>query len=270
MRVTGSGGREAGSITLGRRLGAPAKTMTRRILLLVVTAVAFTACGRQAPSLERASTAATWAAYTPTTEAPIPVFTVAHVTGRSILVLDAPAAPAPSRTLSNPNEDGAPRVFLVKSQQGDWLEVQVPVRPNGTRGWIRASDVTLSQHRWRIQVEVAANRLTVWNGRDVFLQEAVAVGTGGTPTPTGDFYVTELLKPDDPGGPYGPFAFGLSAFSDVLKTFAGGPGVIGLHGTNNSASIGRAVSHGCIRMTNASITKLAQNMPVGTPISIVP
>jgi lipoprotein-anchoring transpeptidase ErfK/SrfK len=242
--------------------------MARRILLLLVVAFAFVGCGRQTPALERASTIATWAA-TPPTEPPVPVFVVAHVTGKSIPVFETAAAPAPARTLSNPNEDGAPRVFLVKSQQSDWLEVMVPVRPNGTRGWIRSADVTLTQHSWRVLVKVAASRLTVWNGKDIFLQESVAVGTGGTPTPTGNYYITELLKPDDPGGPYGPFAFGLSAFSDVLKTFAGGPGVIGLHGTNNSSSIGRAVSHGCIRMTNPSITKLAENMPIGTPISIV-
>jgi lipoprotein-anchoring transpeptidase ErfK/SrfK len=242
--------------------------MARRILLLLVVAFAFVGCGRQTPALERASTIATWAA-TPPTEPPVAVFVVAHVTGKSIPVFETAAAPAPARTLSNPNEDGAPRVFLVKSQQSDWLEVMVPVRPNGTRGWIRSADVTLTQHSWRVLVEVAASRLTVWNGKDIFLQESVAVGTGGTPTPTGNYYITELLKPDDPGGPYGPFAFGLSAFSDVLKTFAGGPGVIGLHGTNNSSSIGRAVSHGCIRMTNPSITKLAGNMPIGTPISIV-
>jgi lipoprotein-anchoring transpeptidase ErfK/SrfK len=242
--------------------------MARRILLLFVAALTFVGCGRQAPPLERASTIATWAAAPPVDPAP-PVFVVAHVTGKSIPVFAAPGAPAPARTLSNPNEDGAPRVFLVKSQQTDWLEVMVPVRPNGTRGWIRSSDVSLTQHSWRALVEVGANRLTVWNGKDIFVQESVAVGTGGTPTPTGDYYITELLKPDDPGGAYGPYAFGLSAFSDVLKTFAGGPGVIGMHGTNNSSSIGRAVSHGCIRLTNASITKLAENMPVGTPISIV-
>lgn len=242
--------------------------MARRILLLVVAALAFVGCGRQTPPLERASTIATWAAAP--AEPPVQVFTVAHVTGKSIPVFDAPAAPSPTRTLSNPNEDGAPRVLLVKSRQTDWLEVMVPVRPNGSRGWIRSSDVSLTQHSWRVLVEIGANRLTVWNGKDIYLQESVAVGTGGTPTPTGDYYITELLKPDDPGGAYGPYAFGLSAFSDVLKTFAGGPGVIGLHGTNNSSSIGRAVSHGCIRLTNPSITKLAENMPIGTPISIVP
>jgi lipoprotein-anchoring transpeptidase ErfK/SrfK len=110
----------------------------------------------------------------------------------------------------------------------------------------------------------------VWHGPQVFLQKSVGVGTGGTPTPTGDFYITELLQPDNPNGPYGPYAFGLSAFSNVLYSFAGGPGEVGLHGTNESGSFGRDVSHGCIRVDNASITQLAQNMPIGTPIKIVP
>jgi lipoprotein-anchoring transpeptidase ErfK/SrfK len=160
-------------------------------------------------------------------------------------------------------------VFLVTSQQADWLEVRVPARPNGAKGWIRSSDVTLTQHSWRAMVEIGTHRLTVWNGREMFLQQSVAVGTGGTPTPTGDYYLTELLKPDNPNGAYGPYAFGLSAYSEVLTSFAGGPGQVGLHGTNNASSIGRAVSHGCIRLDNASITKLASNVPVGTPITIV-
>jgi lipoprotein-anchoring transpeptidase ErfK/SrfK len=94
----------------------------------------------------------------------------------------------------------------------------------------------------------------------------VATGTGGTPTPHGSFYLTELLAPSNPG--YGPYAFGLSAFSDVLSSFGGGPGQIGLHGTDDAASIGNAASHGCVRMTNDDITALARLLPLGTPITI--
>jgi len=94
----------------------------------------------------------------------------------------------------------------------------------------------------------------------------VATGTGGTPTPHGHFYLTELLAPTNAG--YGPYAFGLSAFSDVLSSFGGGPGQIGLHGTDDAASIGKAASHGCIRLANPDITELAQLLPLGTPITI--
>jgi lipoprotein-anchoring transpeptidase ErfK/SrfK len=93
-----------------------------------------------------------------------------------------------------------------------------------------------------------------------------ATGTGGTPTPVGSFYLTELLAPTNQG--YGPFAYGLSAFSDALNSFGGGPGQIGLHGTDDEASIGQAASHGCIRLSNADISELAAMLPLGTPITI--
>jgi lipoprotein-anchoring transpeptidase ErfK/SrfK len=89
-----------------------------------------------------------------------------------------------------------------------------------------------------------------------------------TPTPVGLYYITELLKQPDPTGPYGPYAFGLSAHSDVLHEFAGRDGILGLHGTDFPQGIGTNVSHGCIRMSNHAITKLAHVLPVGTPVRI--
>jgi lipoprotein-anchoring transpeptidase ErfK/SrfK len=97
----------------------------------------------------------------------------------------------------------------------------------------------------------------------------VAVGTGGTPTPLGTFYLTEIVRPV--WQPYlGPYAYATSAHSDVLTSFMGGDGLVGLHGTNAPGSIGRAVSHGCIRMSNSGITKLAGILPLGTPLFVGP
>jgi lipoprotein-anchoring transpeptidase ErfK/SrfK len=96
----------------------------------------------------------------------------------------------------------------------------------------------------------------------------VAIGTGATPTPLGRFYIIELLQPPDPTGPYGPFAFGLSGFSETLTSFAGGDGVIGIHGTNDPVALGTDVSHGCIRMANDVIETLAGVIPLGTPVAI--
>jgi lipoprotein-anchoring transpeptidase ErfK/SrfK len=115
-------------------------------------------------------------------------------------------------------------------------------------------------------VSTENNTLTLLKLDAVVKEYPVATGTGGTPTPHGSFYLTELLAPSNPG--YGPYAFGLSAFSDVLSSFGGGPGQIGLHGTDDAASIGSAASHGCVRMTNDDITALAQLLPLGTPITI--
>ena len=82
--------------------------------------------------------------------------------------------------------------------------------------------------------------------------------------------LTALLKSPDPGGPYGPYAYGLSGFSEVLQEFSGGDAEVGIHGNNDSSALGRSVSHGCIRMSNDGITKLAQTLPLGVPVEILP
>ena len=76
-------------------------------------------------------------------------------------------------------------------------------------------------------------------------------------------------KPLDPKGAYGPYAYGLSGFSPVLNEFLGGDGTVGIHGTNDPSGIGRSVSHGCIRIRNAAISKLAGMLPLGVPVQIV-
>jgi len=181
---------------------------------------------------------------------------VAQARGSSVAVFHQPADPNPWMRLASPNEDGAPRVFLVKSRRGDWLEVLLPVRPNGTKGWIRTSEVSLSENDYRIRIEIID-------------EEPIGVGQGNTPTPGGEYYITELLAQPNPNGPYGPYAYGLSGYSDVLRTFAGADGVIGLHGTNDPAGLGHDVSHGCIRMSNDGISRLARELPLGTPVVIV-
>ena len=171
--------------------------------------------------------------------------------------------------LSNPNEDGATRVFLITARRGDWLQVLLPVRPNGSKGWIRVGDVRITSTIYRVRVELGAHRITVVRGRELITQEPVGIGKANTPTPGGEYYITELLQPPDPFGPYGPYAYGLSGFSDVLKEFRGGNGVVGIHGTNDQSGLGQDVSFGCIRMSNAGITKLASLLPLGTPVEIL-
>jgi lipoprotein-anchoring transpeptidase ErfK/SrfK len=178
------------------------------------------------------------------------------------------AASRVTTTLSNPTEDRAPLVFLVDQSKPGWLLVDLPVRPNGSQGWIQASLVRITVDPYRIVIERKAHRLTLYQNDQVSLEVPVGIGTGQTPTPAGLFYIKELLQPSTPNGPYGPYAFGLSGFSDVLKTFAGGNGVIGLHGTNEPQYVGQDVSHGCIRLYNADILKLVQLLPLGTPVEI--
>lgn len=194
--------------------------------------------------------------------------TVAAAVPAQIQVYTTPSDAEPFTTLDNPNENGAPLVFLVEEQQGEWLKVLLPIRPNGSTGYVRAADVTLSQNPYSIQVKLAEHRLVVTKGEEVIADEAIGVGTASTPTPGGKYYLKELLQPPDPNGAYGPYAYGLSGFSNELESFNGGEGVIGIHGTNEPELIGTDVSHGCIRMSNEAITTLAGQLPLGTPVHI--
>lgn len=174
----------------------------------------------------------------------------------------------PTHVLEHPTEVGAPRVFLVDERRDGWLRVLLPVRPNGTTGWIREAEVELTRTSYRVVVLLGDFLLRVYRGDDVVLETPIGYGAEDTPTPGGRYYLTELLQPPDPGGLYGPYAFGLSGFSDVHRSFAGGEGVIGIHGTNDPSSIGRRVSNGCIRIENDAITELASALPLGTPVTI--
>ncbi|MGI9034386.1 MAG: L,D-transpeptidase [Acidimicrobiales bacterium] len=212
----------------------------------------------------------------PTTTAPAPdpapqgQSLVAQAKVAKINVFASPmASTAPTHVLANPTENGGPVVFLVEQQAPDWLQVDLPVRPNGSTGWIRAADVDLTTINYRVAVNLRAYRITVWRGGQVILSEPVGLGTTDTPTPGGKYYIKELLKPPNPNGAYGPYAYGLSGFSNVLTSFEGGAGVVGIHGTNQPSLIGRSVSHGCIRMSNSGITTLAKTLPLGTPVQIL-
>jgi lipoprotein-anchoring transpeptidase ErfK/SrfK len=176
---------------------------------------------------------------------------------------------AVQRRLDNPQPSGAPLVFLVRRQAGAWVQVDLPVRPNGSTGWVRAADVTVTGIAYRVDVLRSQHRLRVYRFGRLVSTYPIGVGMAETPTPGGVYYLKELLRPPNPGGAYGPYAYGLSGFSNTLTSFNGGDGVIGLHGTDEPQLVGRDVSHGCIRLRNADITVLAHQLPLGTPVRIL-
>jgi lipoprotein-anchoring transpeptidase ErfK/SrfK len=184
-----------------------------------------------------------------------------------VVVHRAPAGQVTS-TLANPSDSGAPLTFLVEEQREGWLKVLLPVRPNGSTGWVQADQVSVATTAYRLVAHLKRHRLEVWKEGRMEATYLVGVGTSLTPTPMGRYYLTELLALPDPRGPYGPYAFGLSAYSDVLTRFAGGTGQIGLHGTDHPEALGTDVSHGCLRVANPVIARLAAQLPLGTPIDL--
>ncbi|MCY9786807.1 L,D-transpeptidase [Nocardiopsis sp. EMB25] len=193
---------------------------------------------------------------------------IATVVGDSIDVRAEAGGDEVLETLANPNDLGAERTFLVESVEGAWLEVLLPIRPNGSTGWVRADEVALTGTDYLVEVDVTEFEFTVLKADEEVRSGVIGTGESETPTPEGRYYFTELLQPPDPEGPYGVYAFGLSGFSETLETFAGGPGQLAVHGTNDESALGQRVSHGCIRVSNEDITWMAENLPVGTPVEI--
>jgi lipoprotein-anchoring transpeptidase ErfK/SrfK len=185
----------------------------------------------------------------------------------SLSVYAAPGG-QPTQTLSNPNSLGAPLVLLVNATKQGWTQVFLPERPNESVGWIRTNDVNLVRDDERIVVNLRKRHLELFRGSQVVFQATTAVGSPESPTPTGHFFVTEVLKLTVPDGVYGPYALGLSAFSNTYFTFEGGPGQIAIHGTNEPTSIGEPSSHGCVRLADPEIAQLAVQVQTGTPVYI--
>ena len=171
------------------------------------------------------------------------------------------------------NENAFPTLFSVRARKLDahcrasWYLVQLPLRPNGRTAWVAARRVRLASVTTRIDVDLSKRRLRLYvSGREDLTTRA-GIGARGTPTPVGRFYVNQILVPAMPFGPFGPAAFGVSAFSPALANWAQG-GPIAIHGTNDRGSIGAAVSHGCIRISDAAARRLYRLVLAGTPVFI--
>jgi len=195
-----------------------------------------------------------------------------------LFVFSGPSTQTSARVLDNPwlvnpaePATAVPQVFLVESRRPDgWIRVLLPVRPNGTSGWVRAADVRLTPVLFKIRVELDVHRLTVFDEGRVVYRGPVADGAPSTPTPVGHYYIRVLIKAPDPNTVYGPYAYGLSSHSDALTTFEGGDAEIGIHGNDDASVLGESVTHGCIRIDNTEITQLAGILPLGTPVDIEP
>lgn len=179
----------------------------------------------------------------------------------------------PARIFGPVNVNRVATVFgvlaVVRDRQCEpsWYRVQLPVRPNGATGYVRADDVRLQVVRTRIEIDLSGRRVDFFRNGRRLLQANAGVGAGETPTPTGRFYVNQRLRAADPAGPFGPGAIGISAFSPVLTGWAQG-GPIAVHGTNDPTSIGRAVTHGCLRISNAQLARMYVAMAEGTPVIV--
>jgi L,D-transpeptidase catalytic domain len=198
-------------------------------------------------------------AYAAVVERPAIVY---RTPGRGVL-----ARLEPRNVNTYPTVLGIRAVVLDRECKRRWYRVQLPMRPNGVTGYIRARGLWIGRVTTRIVVDLSDRRVTLFRRGRPHLQARAAVGSPATPTPRGRFYVNQRLIPTDRRGPYGPVAIGISAFSNVLTGWTQG-GPIAIHGTNEPWLIGRRVTNGCIRLHNRVARRLFRETPAGTPVLV--
>jgi lipoprotein-anchoring transpeptidase ErfK/SrfK len=140
------------------------------------------------------------------------------------------------------------------------------MRPNGTTGWIPAKVADLTPTVALIVVHRGSRTIDVYRNGKHKVHAKVAVGAPGMETPLGHYYVAATFVPyHDPF--LGVYALETSAYSKLTEWPGGG--VVGIHGTNEPWLLGKAVSHGCIRVANSTASALKRLTPLGTPILIL-
>jgi lipoprotein-anchoring transpeptidase ErfK/SrfK len=168
--------------------------------------------------------------------------------------------------------EGTTNLALVlegrRTRRGVWIKVRLPILPANRTGWVKRKALSdWKEVRTRLVVDRRRLQATLFRRGKVVLRAPVGVGVSNWPTPRGEFFIRNQLYGF--GNPvYGPIAFGTSARSPVLTDWPGG-GFIGIHGTNQPHILPGRVSHGCIRMRNGDILRLARLMPVGTPLTVL-
>jgi lipoprotein-anchoring transpeptidase ErfK/SrfK len=198
--------------------------------------------------------------------------------GRLLLPVVARGAPRPSarpRTVLQPLAplgNGPTTLLITRSAVVDgrrWAEVLLPIRPNGTRGWVPAAVLRIRPTTLRIVIDVSERRLTVFRKNRPIIRAPVAVGKPGTETPRSDhFAIAELIRTRTPGAFLGPIVLPITGYSEKLNEFAGGNGRVAIHGTSLPELIGTAASNGCIRVRNRDVVRMSRVVRPGTPLKI--
>jgi lipoprotein-anchoring transpeptidase ErfK/SrfK len=160
-------------------------------------------------------------------------------------------------------------MFAVRKATGSdgnvWYRVSVPMRPNGTYGWIPADTVSVKPMHSQIVVNLRRRTIDLYRFGKHKWHGKVAIGAPGRETPVGHYFVAARFVPyHDPF--LGVFAVETSAYSKLTEWPGGG--VVGIHGTSLPQLLGKAVSHGCVRVSNTTARKLKSLAPLGTPIWI--
>ena len=164
-------------------------------------------------------------------------------------------------------EYGSRQTVGVAATRGNWVGVISTALPNGVVGWVPRQELTLRRVAWSIDISLSSRTLALFHNGVVVRRVAVGVGASGSPTPVGDYIVTDHID---------PAAYGTSAYGCCILALSGHqthPPAgwntnrdwrLAIHGGANGA-----VSAGCVHADEATLRYLVRMTPLGTPVTVV-
>ena len=228
------------------------QTMVRMALPLTLAVLAITGCGGDRRDVSSAG-----------------------VQGSLVVQLTRPvwlrATPGGRRLayLRTKTEFGSTRVVHVVTHRGPWAGVLDAALHNGQIGWLDTRHFArLFRVHYTLEANLARRMLTVRRSGRIVTRTRIAIGSRSAPTPVGRFAVTDKLVPGNPYGPYGCCVLALTGHQTRGLEGWGGGDRLAIHATAATETIGQAVSHGCLRTTNAVMRRLVRRIPLGTPVVI--
>jgi hypothetical protein len=171
--------------------------------------------------------------------------------------------------LGSKTEFGSPQTLAVAFRKGKWLAVRSPALGNEQLGWVdvRSARLRLLRRPVSLEVDLSRKELAVHRGEGVTRRISVAIGAPATPTPPGDFYVTDKLRGPEFGSYYGCCILALSGRQAKLPRGWSGGDRLAIHGAP-TPTWGHAVSNGCLHADEPELRYLMRFVPLGTPLTI--
>lgn len=158
--------------------------------------------------------------------------------------------------------------MLKRSDNGRFGKVTLPYSGSRATGWIRLSGLKLSRTPYSVKADLSRHSVKVMHMGKVIMRFKAATGAPDSPTPTGRYFVTDLVAIPE-GGSFGTYAFGLSGIQTNLPAGWTGGDQLAIHGTDDPGSIGTSASAGCLRVSERSLQRLKKVIQLGTPVTIV-
>jgi lipoprotein-anchoring transpeptidase ErfK/SrfK len=197
-----------------------------------------------------------------------PRFAIATVKPGRKIALHASPGGRVLKQVGPRTEFGSTRVFWIERVSGAWFGVPTPDLPDGKLAWIKDDRfaLDLSQTRFWISADISRRLLRLHYGNRVLQRIRVTVGSQSTPTPLGNYSVTDGLVGRGIGPWYGCCVLALSGHQSNLPSGWIGGNRIAIHGT--PGSVGGADSHGCLRASDPDMIYLFARVPLGAPVFI--